>query len=119
MPLTSAYISLFSLSIVSLERYFAIVRRIALTRGQAYSIAALAWFLAVLIGVVLPVVTAAGKGTPNTPYVLQSSGLYCLINWGDASVAGKTQVSIAIVTLGVVVTTLIGGYFGIWRHVKA
>ncbi|KAI8588991.1 hypothetical protein BDZ88DRAFT_419907 [Geranomyces variabilis] len=118
MPLTSAYISVFTLSIVSLERYFAIVKRKALTRSQAYSLAAGIWSAAVIIGTVLPIITAAGKGTPRTPYVLQSSGLYCLINWGDSSPAGRTQVAIGVTTLLIVVSTLIGGYFAIWRHVR-
>ncbi|KAJ3170062.1 hypothetical protein HDU87_000474 [Geranomyces variabilis] len=118
MPLTSAYISVFTLSIVSLERYFAIVKRKAVTRNQAYSLAGGIWSAAFIIGTVLPIITAAGKGTPRTPYVLQSSGLYCLINWGDSSPAGRTQVAIAVTTLLIVVSTLVGGYFGIWWHVK-
>ncbi|KAJ3159231.1 hypothetical protein HDU86_001834 [Geranomyces michiganensis] len=119
MPITSAYISVFTLSIVSLERYFAIVKQKAMTREQSYLITALIWSAAFVIGTILPIITAAAKGTPRTPYVLQSSGLYCLIDWGDSSPAGRTQVIIGVTTLSIVVSTLIGGYFGIWRHVKS
>ncbi|KAI8816649.1 uncharacterized protein EV422DRAFT_571617 [Fimicolochytrium jonesii] len=118
MPLTSAYISVFTLGVVSMERYLAIVRGVVWTRREACLVAAGIWAAAAVIGVLLPVVTAFGKGTPHSPYLLQASGLYCLINWGDSSIAGRIQVVIAMVGLLLVIGTLVGGYFMIWLHVR-
>lgn len=86
MPITSPYISVFILSVVSVERYLSIVKSISFTQHQAYLAVGCIWLACIVIGVVLPVITAVVKGTPASPYIVQSSGLYCLINWGDGSV---------------------------------
>ncbi|KAJ3182323.1 hypothetical protein HDU87_008485 [Geranomyces variabilis] len=118
MPLISTYMSGLALSVVSLERYAAIVKGYAITRRQTCFLIAGIWAGGLTMGVLLPIVTAVGKGTPSTPFVLQSSGLYCLIDWGDSSPAGRAQVVIAICTIGATIGALGGGYFLIWLHVK-
>ncbi|KAJ3006010.1 hypothetical protein HKX48_000344 [Thoreauomyces humboldtii] len=118
MTYTSSYMSGYTLSAVSLERYFAIVKGKTVTRRQCLLISIGIWSFAVMVATVLPVVTAIGKGVAWSPYVMQSSGLYCLIDWGDTSAAGRAQVIIALFTLAMCVLTIVGGYSMIYRHVK-
>ncbi|KAJ3155910.1 hypothetical protein HDU89_005469 [Geranomyces variabilis] len=118
MTYTSSYISGYTLSAVSMERYFSIVRNVAFTRRKCFFMAVGIWCIALSAAVVLPLLTAFGKGTPHSPYILQSSGMYCLINWGDDSAAGRAQTIVAIFTLATCVGTIVGGYFLIWRHVQ-
>ncbi|KAJ3178370.1 hypothetical protein HDU87_003685 [Geranomyces variabilis] len=118
MTYTSSYISGYTLSAVSMERYFSIVRSVTFTRRKCFFIAVGIWCIAISAAVVLPLLTAFGKGTPHSPYILQSSGMYCLINWGDDSAAGRAQTIVAIFSLATCVGTIVGGYFLIWRHVQ-
>ncbi|KAJ3158186.1 hypothetical protein HDU86_003142 [Geranomyces michiganensis] len=115
----SAYLSGNTLTAVSMERYFSIVRGVTITRRQCLFIAIGIWAIAFAIAIVLPILTAIGKGTPRSPYILQASGMYCLINWGDSSPYGRTQTVVALTTILTVVGTIGGGYFMIWRHVQS
>ncbi|KAJ3144212.1 hypothetical protein HDU89_008655 [Geranomyces variabilis] len=101
-----------------MERWASIVRGYSITKRQTCLVVAAIWSAAPIVGIMLPLVAAAGKGTPNTPFVLESSGLYCLIDWADSSHAGRTQISLALCTIGATITALTGGYLLIWLHVR-